>query len=414
MDIERLIVLAPIEPAPTGNGLAMRTQLFCRSVPRGVDVLSVVVPVAGRLFRRLALRGVRIVPSANTEARAGVRALVESGVWRNRLQRAGALPHLARAASPGLADAVLAACEVSGGERIALHVMRSYLAPLGVALAERLPAAWVTLDLDEDDAQYERERDDADEAAAYERLLGVFAPCFDGLCAAAAAEAEAISRRHELAIEPIPNAVRLPRPRPGRADRPEGVAGRDPVSLLFVGNLTYAPNIEAARTLVEEILPRLRRALGDVVRVTLAGRHGHELLALGGEAVELAGYVPNLAPLYASADAVVAPLKTGAGTRIKVLEAFARGVPVVASPAAVAGLEVVDGRQVLVAADSEQAADAIVRVVTEKGLAARLVGEARQLVRDRYSLEVVIPSIQEFFNRAAKRARSRAQLSAPA
>ncbi len=403
MKAERLILLAPIEPARSGNGLAMRTELFRRAAPPGLDVLTVVVPVAGRLPEARPSSRVTVVPADPTGARTGVAGLVGQPAWRERLARASPLPPLARAASPGLAEAVLGACRGSGG--VALHVMRSYLAPLGVAVAERLEPAWATLDLDDDDAAVAASLGDPEAAAAYDRLLAVFGTHFDGLSAASVTEAEAMATRHGLAVEHVPNAVDLPDPTERRP------AHREFVSLLFVGNLTYAPNAAAARVLVEAIRPRVERRLSRRVRVTLVGRQHPDLKRLTGPDVELAGFVSELGPLYGAADVVVVPLRHGGGTRIKVLEAFAYGVPVVASRAAAAGLEVRAGRHLRLAEGPEEAAAEIEAVLTDPALAARLVEEAQRLVRDRYCTRVVIPEIRDFFARAANRARGRGQVS---
>jgi glycosyltransferase involved in cell wall biosynthesis len=115
--------------------------------------------------------------------------------------------------------------------------------------------------------------------------------------------------------------------------------------------------------------------------------------------------------VYASGDVVVVPLRTGGGTRIKLLEAFAHGVPVVASPAAAAGLEVSDRRHLLLAGDADRTAAAVEAILTDDATARRLADEAAQLVRDRYSTDVMIPVIRGFFNRAAARARVRLQPS---
>jgi glycosyltransferase involved in cell wall biosynthesis len=279
------------------------------------------------------------------------------------------------------------------------------LAPLGLAVAERLGPAWATLDLDDDDATVAASLGDLGAAAAYDRLLGVFGANFDGLSAASVTEAQAVARRHGLAVEHVPNAIDLPN------QRERLPADRDYVSLLFVGNLTYAPNTEAAGVLVEAILPRVERRLSRRVRVTLVGRHHSGLKRLTGPNVQLAGFVSDLGPLYAAADVVVVPLKHGGGTRIKLLEAFAHGVPVVASRAAAAGLEATGGRHLSFAEGPDETAAAIEAVLTEPALAAGLVAEAQRLVRDRYCSGVVIPRIREFFARAASRARCRSQVS---
>lgn len=383
-DIERLILLAPIAPAPTGNGLAMRTELFRVAAGHDFDVETVVIPVAGRQPRGAARSpNVTVVSPDPGRARSGASRLVGDPVWRERLGRTGMLPGLARAASPLLADAVVE--RLSYDPPAAVHVMRSYLAPIGVAVAERFAARWMTLDLDEDDTVLAT----PDDEAAYTRLLGVFAPLFDGLSAASAAEAAAIGDRHGVTVEHIPNAVELPYQR----DRP-----RHPdANLLFVGNLTYPPNIEAARVLVEEVAPLLAHR----ARVTLVGRPDARVRRLAGPETDVAGFVTDVTPLYGSADVVVVPMRAGAGTRIKLLEAFAHGVPVVASPQAAAGLDVVDGRHLLLADGPQPTADAVEAVLSDASLADELAARAGRLVRERYCTDAVIPTIRDFLARAA-------------
>jgi glycosyltransferase involved in cell wall biosynthesis len=402
LSMEHLILLTPLPAARTGNGLAMRSELFRQAAAADFDVRTVVVPVAGRLPEQIPLPPrTTVVPLDTARARTGIAALVADQAWRDRLVRQGRLPALARAASPGLADAVVRA--VGAVAPAAVHVMRSYLAPLGSAVAEQLEAPWKTLDLDEEDAAVARALGDPEEATAYERLLGVFGPLFDGLSAASATEAAAIATRHRLAVEPVPNAVEIPRKR-----------ARDPgpgVSLLFVGNLTYPPNVEAASLLIEAVLPEVRRRLQEAVRVTLVGPCDERVERLAGPGVEVAGFVSDLRPIYASADVVVVPLRVGGGTRIKLLEAFAHEVPVVASGVAAAGLDVADERHLLLVEDAREVPAALERLVTDAALARRLVAAAARLVRDRYSTDAVIPEIRDFFRRAAARGRDCLQRS---
>ena len=133
-----------------------------------------------------------------------------------------------------------------------MHVARSYLAPLGIALAERIGSDWVTLDLDDDDEQLERSAGNEDAAASYGRLVAVFGPLFRRVSLAAPAEAAAVAARHGLAAVVVPNAVADDRAPEAAARAPGPVPG---LSILFVGNLTYWPNADAARRLAREVLP---------------------------------------------------------------------------------------------------------------------------------------------------------------
>lgn len=401
-----MIVLAPIEPADTGNGLAMRTSLFCRGCPTGAELRVVVVPVAGEIHAaaRAEKQSVAVVKPDAELARAGIRSLLTDVAWRERLAAAGSLPSLARAASPGLADVVAAAC---GDAPAGVHVMRSYLAPLGLAIAERLDCRWLSLDLDDDDAALARRLGQDAEASAYDRAIAVFAPSFDALCAASASEAQAMSARYGVDVEHIPNAIDLPVP-PARPEAGAQAGAR----MLFVGNLTYPPNADAARILAEDILPLVRERVDGAARARLVGTHNDELARLAGDGVELTGFVGDLGGVYAEADVVVAPLVAGGGTRLKLLEAFAREVPVVASRAAADGLLAEHGEHLLLADRPDEFAAAIARLASDPGLREVLVANARRLVESRYDTRVVEPQIRAFFDRAASRARGRQQPAA--
>ena len=112
------------------------------------------------------------------------------------------------------------------------------------------------------------------------------------------------------------------------------------------------------------------------------------------DGVEVAGAVADLTPWYASADVVVVPLREGAGTRIKVLEAFAHRRPVVATPAAVAGLDVVDGRSVHLGTTAAELAAHAVRLLASPVAARRTVDEADAVLSEHYLLDVVVPRAQ--------------------
>jgi glycosyltransferase involved in cell wall biosynthesis len=97
------------------------------------------------------------------------------------------------------------------------------------------------------------------------------------------------------------------------------------------------------------------------------------------------------------------PLRIASGVRMKVLEAWARGVPVVGTPEALAGLEVEDGREALVAADAPAFARALARLHREPGLAARLTAEGSRARRERHDPARVIAGLLAAYGQALKR-----------
>ena len=180
-------------------------------------------------------------------------------------------------------------------------------------------------------------------------------------------------------------------------DAPGAPLGRpttgQPPALLFAGLLTYPPNVDAARYLVAEVGPRVRRRLPDAV-IHLVGKADGRVRELHDPPHVLStGWADDMATALARADVVVVPVRYSSGTRIKILEAFAHRIPVVATRAGVAGLDAVAGQHLLVADDPDAFADACHAVLTDDALRARLVDAAHARFLERYQWSTVRRSV---------------------
>jgi len=180
-------------------------------------------------------------------------------------------------------------------------------------------------------------------------------------------------------------------------------------TMLFPGLLTYPPNEDAAAWIVERILPRIRRDRPDV-RLLLVGAPSARVRALAAApGVEVTGPVPSMAPYLRSADLLLAPLRVGGGTRIKILEAFAYGVPVVATSIGAEGLDVRDGVHLEIADDPTGLAERCLRLLDDPAARARLATAARQLHQSSYVPDRARARIREAVDLARVRpARSHA------
>jgi glycosyltransferase involved in cell wall biosynthesis len=156
---------------------------------------------------------------------------------------------------------------------------------------------------------------------------------------------------------------------------------------VFVANFAYEPNRNGLRFLLDDVLPLVWAELPDA-RLALVGG-GLDRPASEDVRIETLGFVPDLArDAYAQASCALAPLLQGGGTPLKLIEALAYGLPVIATPLAVAGLEVRDGEHCLVADDAAEFAAALVAVLREGG-SPELGRRGRELVAERYSIEAL-------------------------
>lgn len=286
------------------------------------------------------------------------------------------LPRLARFSPPSVGDAI---AETFGTSFDVVMVMRTYLVGAVVPFLEAgVPAI---LDADDNDARTLESigRLDAtqrEDAPKYDALQRTVWPWFDRVLFAAV----------EDAIAPfghLPNAVRVP-------ERWTMRAPADPLDLIFVGHPGYLPNGDAVDRLNDRIVPTIR-GMGLDVRLHQPGPDD------------------DVGPVYARAHSAVAPLRAGGGSRIKVLEAFAHGCPVVATPTGARGLEVVNDEHLVITADDDDDhafAAAVVALARDDTRRARLAATARRFVLEHHDIDVVGDRLAKLVDEVASTASS--------
>ncbi len=199
----------------------------------------------------------------------------------------------------------------------------------------------------------------------------------DGASCVSSADASELLRlapASPLAV--VPNGVDLSRydfhsARPGR-----GV-------VLFVGDLSWAPNAEGLRWFAERVWPLVQAAAPEA-RVEVLGRGAPPSLVRRASGWKFLGEGDDTRPHWAAADAAIVPLRAGGGTRLKILEAAACGVPVVSTTIGAEGLELADGREILLRDDPPDFADALVRLLRDAPLRDSLAAAARAAIDRRY------------------------------
>jgi len=156
--------------------------------------------------------------------------------------------------------------------------------------------------------------------------------------------------------------------------------------IIFCGAMDVLMNIDAVNWFAHRVLPRVREAVPDA-EFWIVGKNPtlkvKSLASLPG--VQVTGQVEDVRPYYAEAKVAVAPFRYGGGTKIKVLEAMALGVPVVATPVGCQGIEVIPGKHLFKEENEEAFAKAVIALLQNDSLRLQIAMEARRLVEERYS-----------------------------
>ena len=190
----------------------------------------------------------------------------------------------------------------------------------------------------------------------------------------------------------VPNGVDVDYFSPGSDER-------DSASIVFNGVLDYRPNLDAALFLIDEVLPLVRAEHPDA-HVTIVGRGDPaELSRMRGENVEATGEVPDVRPYLQKATVVAVPIRAGSGTRFKVVEGLAVAAPMVSTAVGCEGIGVREGEHLLVADSAEDFAAAIVRLLDDRELGARLGAAGRRFVEDEYSWESAGERLESLYER---------------
>jgi sugar transferase (PEP-CTERM/EpsH1 system associated) len=173
-------------------------------------------------------------------------------------------------------------------------------------------------------------------------------------------------------------------------------------TILFTGNMDYAPNVDAVIYFVAEIFPLIKQQVSDAVFVIAGQRPVKKVLELTASDIKVTGFVQDLSAMYASASMVVAPLRFGAGTQNKVLEAMAMGVPVVSRNIGFNGLNITSGQGVMLAMETEAFAKNCIALLQSDDLRQR-VGEAgKEVIRAQFDWDVITQKLEDYFLQIVK------------
>lgn len=183
--------------------------------------------------------------------------------------------------------------------------------------------------------------------------------------------------------------------------------------LIFLGSMDWLPNIDGARFFLEEIFPRIRAILPEC-RVAFAGRRPEPWLrdrAASDPHIVVTGTVPDIRPWLWGSGISIVPLRIGGGTRLKIFEAMAAGVPVISTAIGAEGLPVENERHILIADSPADFADACLLLLNDARRRSELAREAHAFVAARFSWESVARELEKILSSHPPRSKGLGQLA---
>jgi len=173
--------------------------------------------------------------------------------------------------------------------------------------------------------------------------------------------------------------------------------------ILFTCNMDYAPNVDAVVYFTEQVLPIIRKKFPKVQFVIAGQRPVAKVTELAGEHVTVTGFIKDLAATYNTASVVVAPLRFGAGTQNKVLEAMAMGVPVVCSHIGFKGLGIESGEGAIMQREPEAFANSVIELLNSAKMRKSVGTKGIAVIRQKFDWDAIAGTLEGYFKEIGRR-----------
>lgn len=193
---------------------------------------------------------------------------------------------------------------------------------------------------------------------------------------------------------PIPNGVDI-----SYFSRKQEYKNSKQCNLIFVGGLEWYPNEEAMIYFSERVWPQLKTKLKSV-SMTVVGRgkiKSLEALSQSDQNFNTTGFVDDARPLFENASIYICPIQDGGGTKLKILDALAMGVPIIAHPIACEGIDVIENHHVIFASTPEEYIEKIIELQENYQLRKALSDNGRKLIEDQYSYDIIGKKIKSIY-----------------
>jgi glycosyltransferase involved in cell wall biosynthesis len=168
--------------------------------------------------------------------------------------------------------------------------------------------------------------------------------------------------------------------------------------LVFLGSMDWSPNVDGMLYFTEQIWPAITAALPEC-RLSIVGRtppRSIVALAERDSRIQVTGTVPDVRPYLWGGKVSIVPLRIGGGTRIKIYEAMAAGIPVVSTSVGAEGLPLTSGETIFLADEPQEFARRCVELLQDSALRSSMSQAARELVASQFSWDSAARCFEEF------------------
>lgn len=172
-----------------------------------------------------------------------------------------------------------------------------------------------------------------------------------------------------------------------------------PPTVLFVGNFKWLPNKDAALYLTKEIWPQIKKRIPKAKLWIVGKNPTPEIKKLADEDIKVDEGVEDIRNAFAKASVLLAPIRNGRGTKYKVLEAMATGLPVVTTPLGIEGIEAKEGQEVLIAEESQALANQAISLLKDKSFGEKMARKAKIMVRKKYNWQIISNQLDRIYRR---------------
>ena len=178
-----------------------------------------------------------------------------------------------------------------------------------------------------------------------------------------------------------------------------------PNQIVTLGSLNYPPNADGIRWFMREVYPLVLQKIPDAFLWVIGKNPPSDFFEYEKECADhlkVTGYVDDLTPYFDQASLAVIPVKVGGGMRVRILECFARGVPVITTTIGAEGIDVADGQNIFIEDEEEKFAQRIVEVLATEPLRSKVVLNAKNLVMEKYDWSVVLKELERVYSELVK------------